>query len=76
MIVKFNCCTSVIVLSTEGWQKIYYFSQKNRLISCRFIMARIYLRKTNWVQDQIKDSGSYNTGDEVGESRQSFAKLQ
>ena len=48
--VKFNY---VIVSSTEGYQIRYYFSQLNRLfsVSCRFIMSRMYFRKTSREQD-------------------------
>ena len=50
MIVKFNyvfvnCCTIVIVLSTEGYQIIYCCSWLNRLVSCLFIMSRMYNKK-------------------------------
>ena len=42
---------SLLVLSTEGYQIIYYFSRLNRLVSCHFIMSSKYIRKTSWEQD-------------------------
>ena len=51
MIAKFNCfincCTLANVLSTEWYQKVYYFSRLNSLVACRFIMSRMYIRKTS-----------------------------
>ena len=45
----------VVVLSTEGYEMIYYLSPLNILVSCCFIMFMMYIRKTSWKQDQIKD---------------------
>ena len=60
MIVKFNyivnCCILAVVLSTEGYQIIYYFSRLNRLVSFRFVMSRMSIRKISWEQDQIRDT--------------------
>ena len=47
MITKFTS-------SSEG-KIIYYFSWLNRLVSCCFIMSRMYIRKTSREQDKIKD---------------------
>ena len=33
-----------------------YYLPQSRLISCHFIMSRIYVRKTSWEQDAIKES--------------------
>ena len=46
-----NCCFLVIILSTKGYQIIYYFSRLSRSVSCHFIMSRMYIRKTSWEQD-------------------------
>ena len=59
-----NCCT-LVVLSTEGYQIIYYFSRVNRLISCNFIMPRMYIWKTSWEQDKQK-SGSQRSWGSLG----------
>ena len=55
--LSFVNCFALIVLSTEVYQIIYCFSQVKRLILCRFIMSRKYIRKTSWEQDYIKESG-------------------
>ena len=36
-----NCCSLVIVLSTEGYQITFYFSRVNRLISCYLYLGCI-----------------------------------